>query len=238
MSKFENITARVDTYLKGMESALGSIKWLSGYRENGRTGEWTLPKNAKARLTSDDCRAPAKDAEPTKLYLAVRQSVVESKSTHAKYDGFTMDEILNTVDAAAYKLKLCDGNVGKKRTAAQVKRVKAFSAAKVKAAGDLGKYMGNLRRDLDTAQGIVKPQKDGKKKTAGGKDSTKGNTADRETESGTTPEAKGSAVPHAIQHPTLVELVNKLAQLSEVQQKALADHAVVQGMLKALTAIK
>ncbi len=238
MSKFVNITTRITSYVQGMESALGSIKWLSGYRENERTGEWTLPKNAKARLTSDDCRAPAKDVEPTRLYLAVRQSVVEAKSTHAKYDGFTMDQILNTVDAAAYKLKLCDGNTGKKRTAAQVKRVKAFSAAKVKAAGDLGKYMGNLRRDLDTAQGIVKSQKDGKQKTAGGTGSSTGNVADREVESGTTPEAKGSAVPHAIQHPTLIELVNRLAQLSEVQQKTLADHVVVKGMLKALTAIK
>jgi hypothetical protein len=238
MSKFENIIARVDTYLKGMESALGSIKWLSGHRMNERTGEWTIPKNAKPRLTASDCVGPAKGDKPTALYLAVRKSVAQNKSKHAKYAGFTMVQIIDEVDAAAYKLKLCDGNVGKKRTAAQVKRVAAFSNAKIKASRDLGRDMSNLRRDLNTAQGVVTPQKDGKQKTAAGKSSSTGNAAGREVESGTTPEAKGSAVPHAIQHPTLVELVNKLAQLSEVQQKTLADHVVVKGMLKALTAIK
>jgi len=237
MSKFANIATRVTSYVQGMDSALGSIKWLSGYRENERTGEWVLPKNATPRLRAMDCVGPAKGDKPKALYLAVRKSVAEAKSTHAKYDGFTMVQIIDEVDAAAYKLKLCDGNTGKKRTPAQVKRVTAFSNAKIAAGRDLGKYMGNLRRDLNTAQG-THPVKVEKQKTASGTDSSTGNVADHETESGTAPEAKGSAVPHAIQHPTLIELVNRLAQLSEVQQKTLADHVVVKGMLKALTAIK
>jgi hypothetical protein len=79
--------------------------------------------------------------------------------------------------------------------------------------------MKNLRRALNTVQGVVKAQKPAKAKTVGAPAAP---AQDSEPVSGTCTEAD-SILPPAIRDPRLTELLNKAAQMDIVEQAQLAD---------------
>ena len=79
--------------------------------------------------------------------------------------------------------------------------------------------MKNLRRALNTVQGVVKTQKPAKTKTAGAPPAP---AHDMDLESGNATEAD-SILPPAIRDPRLTELLNKAAQMDIVEQAQLAD---------------
>ena len=108
--------------------------------------------------------------------------------------------------------------------------------------GAIGKA---LARREDLASGKVKDKRTkevritkaiAKLKTAAGKDSQTGNVStDTHIESGPVTEVKTSPAPRSIQHPTLIELVNKLAAFDVVEQAVIAESKALQGLLAGLT---
>ena len=104
--------------------------------------------------------------------------------------------------------------------------------------GAIGKALAR-REDLASGKAKDKRTKAGKvakAKTAAGKDSQTGNVStDTHIESGPVTEAKTSPVPRAIQHPVLIELVNKLAAFDVGQQAVIAETDAVQNLLEGLT---
>ena len=192
----------------------------------------------------------AKTANPQK-YEALRAAYIHASSDRfgAAFAGFTLKHIVAMTrdDVAEHKLQLSDGNK-KPQTKAQKAKVKKFTKAQASANNKISTGMADLR---DTANVILaKPSRKSESKkgelqrlsdklvrdglTAGGTDSTNGNVAEREIESGTEPEAKGSAVPFAIQHPILIEVVNKLAQFDIGQQAVVAESDTLQALLDGL----
>jgi len=187
----------------------------------------------------------AKTANPQK-YEALRAAYIHANSDRfgAAFAGFTLKHIaaMTRDDVAEHKLQLADGNK-KPQTKAQEAKVKKFTDAQASARNKISSGMADLR---DTANVILaKPSRKSESakskapklpqsKTAGGTDSTNGNVAEREIESGTAPEAKGSAVPFAIQHPVLIEVVNKLAQFDIGQQAVVAESDTLQALLDGL----
>ena len=104
--------------------------------------------------------------------------------------------------------------------------------------GAIGKALAR-REDLASGKAKDKRTKAGKvakTKTAAGKDSQTGNVStDTHIESGPVTEVKTSPVPRSIQHPVLIELINKLAAFDVGQQAVIAETDAVQNLLEGLT---
>ena len=104
--------------------------------------------------------------------------------------------------------------------------------------GAIGKALAR-REALKAGTAVDKRTKAGKvakAKTAAGKDSQTGNVStDTHIESGPVTEVKTSPAPRSIQHPTLIELVNKLAAFDVAEQAVIAESKSVQGLLAGLT---
>jgi hypothetical protein len=104
--------------------------------------------------------------------------------------------------------------------------------------GAIGKALAR-REDLASGKAKDKRTKAGKvakTKTAAGKDSQTGNVStDTHVESGPVTEVKTSPVPRSIQHPVLIELINKLAAFDVGQQAVIAETDAVQNLLEGLT---
>lgn len=181
----------------------------------------------------------AKTANPQK-YEALRAAYIHANSDRfgAAFAGFTLAHIaaMTRDDVAEHKLQLADGNK-KPQTKAQKAKVKKFTDALASARSKISTGMADLR---DTANVILaKPsRKSGSTKpkapklpqsnTAGGTDSTKGNVAEREIESGTAPEAKG-VLPPSIRDPRLVTMLNTVAQY-DLEKQARFTEVMIQAM--------
>ena len=104
--------------------------------------------------------------------------------------------------------------------------------------GAIGKALAR-REDLASGKAKDKRTKEvriTKTKTAAGKDSQTGNVStDTHVESGPVTEVKTSPVPRSIQHPVLIELINKLAAFDVGQQAVIAETDAVQNLLEGLT---
>ena len=210
--------------------------------------QWSVPSqryvNAHAPLIRVEDLS-AKTANPQK-YEALRAAYIHANDGRfgAAFAGFTLKRIATMTrdDVAEHKLKLADGNK-KPQTKTQKAKIKKFTDAQASARNKISTGMADLR---DTANVILaKPSRKSESakskapklpqsNTAGGTDSTNGNVAERKIESGTAPEAKGSAVPFAIQHPVLIEVVNKLAQFDIGQQAVVAESDTLQALLDGL----
>lgn len=161
------------------------------------------------------------------VYAQLRAGFIASRSDGfgRTFAGFTLAEIksMDRDSVKSYKLKLCAGNK-KPVTKAQTDKVEKFKAAQGRANNIISSGMFNLRNQLISLLApfetkTVAPNKAPKAPTAAGKDTQTGNVStDTEIESGLVTEAKTSPVPRSIQHPTLIELVNKLAAFDVGQQ--------------------
>ena len=209
------ITEGINSYGVATVSANDHIRALSGHRRD-KDDEWYIPKNAKAKLTAAHLTTSAEKGKKRTPdfpahYAAVRSGLIAARDSKGftPYMGFTMGEILamDTDEVKAHKLSLKGA------------KVKAFSAARVKAQDRLSDDMKNLRRALNTVQGVVKAQKPATTKTAGAPPAP---AQDFEQESGSHTEAD-SILPPAIRDPQLTELFNKAAQMDIVEQAQLAD---------------
>ena len=209
------ITEGINSYGVATVSANDHIRALSGHRRD-KDDEWYIPKNAKAKLTAAHLTTSAEKGKKRTPdfpahYAAVRSGLIAARDSKGftPYMGFTMGEILamDTDEVKAHKLSLKGA------------KVKAFSAARVKAQDRLSDDMKNLRRALNTVQGVVKAQKPANTKSAGAPPAP---AQDFEQESGSHTEAD-SILPPAIRDPQLTELFNKAAQMDIVEQAQLAD---------------
>ena len=205
----------VNSYGVATVSANDPIRALSGHRRN-KDDEWYIPKNAKAKitaahLTTSSEKGKKRTPDFPAHYAAVRPGLIAARDSKGftPYMGFTMGAILSmdADEVKAHKLSLKGA------------KVKAFSAARVKAQDRLSDDMKNLRRALNTVQGVVKAQKPAKAKTVGAPAAP---AHDMELESGNATEAD-SILPPAIRDPQLTELFNKAAQMDIVEQAQLAD---------------
>ena len=181
----------------------------------------------------------AKTANPQK-YEALRAAYVHAndKRFGAAFAGFTLKRIATMTrdDVAEHKLQLADGNK-KPQTKAQKAKVKKFTDAQISARNKISTGMADLR---DTANVILaKPSRKSESakskapklpqsNTAGGTDSTTGNVAEREIESGTAPEAKG-ILPPLIRDPRLVTMLNTVAQY-DLEKQARFTEVMIQAM--------
>jgi len=179
-------------------------------------------------------------------YAAVREGyiIANDKRFGKTFDGFTLAEIslMTTDDVKEHKLQLADGNK-KPQTKAQTAKVERFKDAQESARNKISTGIADLRDTVNVI--LAKPSRkseSAKSKaptlpqpdTASGTDSTTRNVVDVEIESGTATEAKGSVVPFAIQHPILIEVVNKLAQFDIGQQAVVAESDTLQALLDGL----
>ena len=211
------ITVRINSFGVATVSANDHIRALSGHRYNATTGKWSIPKNAKAKVTAAHLTTSAEKGKKRAPdfpahYAAVRSGLIGARDSKGftPYMGFTMGAILSmdADEVKAHKLSLKGA------------KVKAFSDARKRALDNLADDMKNLRRALNTVQGVVKAQKPAKAKTAGAPPAQV--VQDFEQESGNAPEAK-TILPPAIRDPQLTELFNKAAQMDIVEQAQLAD---------------
>ena len=220
MTNLNNKTATqifegVNSYGVATTSAIDHIRALSGHRR-GKDSEWYIPKNAKAKitaahLTTSSEKGKKRTPDFPAHYAAVRSGLIAARDSKGftPYMGFTMGEILSmdADEVKAHKLSLKGA------------KAKAFSAAKVKAQDRLSDDMKNLRRALNTVQGVVKAQKPATTKSAGAPPAP---AQDSEPVSGNATEAD-SILPPAIRDPRLTEILNKAAQMDIVGQAQLAD---------------
>ena len=210
------ITENVSAYSASTLAANDRVRLLSGHRCNATTGKWSIPKNASAKLTAAHLTTSAEKGKKRTPdfpahYAATQSGFIAARDAKGfkPYAGFTMGAILSmdTDEVKAHKLSLKGA------------KVKAFSDARKKALDNLADDMKNLRRALNTVQGVVKAQKPAKAKTAGAPPAP---AQDFEQESGSHTEVD-SILPPAIRDPQLTELFNKAAQMDIVEQAQLAD---------------
>jgi len=220
MTNLNNKTATqifegINSYGVATTSANDHIRALSGHRR-GKDGKWYIPKNAKAKITAEHLTTNATKGKKRAPYFpahyaAVRAGLIAARDSKGftPYMGFTMGAILSmdADEVKAHKLSLKGA------------KVKAFSDARKNALDNLADDMKNLRRALNTVQGVVKTQKPAKTKTAGAPPAP---AQDSEPVSGNATEAD-SILPPAIRDPRLTEILNKAAQMDIVGQAQLAD---------------
>ena len=200
-------------------------------------------KEGKAMINRGDLSFNKSEHADNTKYNALRRGYVlannEKFGTH-KLAGFTTLELFEMTreDVKNHKLALCNGNK-KPATKAQAKALAAFIEAQRITNNRISSGMANLRNKIDEMLGTpktVKPNKAPKQPTAKGKDTQTGSVStDTHVESGPVTEAKTSPVPRAIQHPVLIELVNKLASFDVAAQAVIAESDTVQGLLAGLT---
>ena len=210
------MTENVSAYSASTLAANDRIRLLSGHRCNATTGKWSIPKNANAKLTAAHLTTSAEKGKKRTPdfpahYAATQAGLIAARDAKGftPYMGFTMGAILSmdADEVKAHKLSLKGA------------KVKAFSDARKNALDNLADDMKNLRRALNTVQGVVKTQKPAKTKTAGAPPAP---AQDSEPESGNATEAD-SILPPAIRDPRLTEILNKAAQMDIVGQAQLAD---------------
>ena len=210
------ITENVSVYSTSMMAAVDRVRLLSGHRCSATTGKWSIPTNTKAKLTAAHLTTSAekgkrRTADFPAHYAATQSGFIAARDSKGftPYAGFTMGAILSmdADEVKAHKLSLKGA------------KVKAFSDARKRALDNLADDMKNLRRALNTVQGVVKAQKPAAVKTAGAPPAP---ANDMDPESGNTPEAD-SILPPAIRDPKLTELFNKAAQMDIFKQAELAD---------------
>jgi len=210
------ITENVSAYSASTLAANDRVRLLSGHRCNATTGKWSIPKNANAKLTAAHLTTSAEKGKKRTPdfpahYAATQSGFIAARDAKGfkPYAGFTMGAILSmdADEVKAHKLSLKGA------------KVKAFSAARIEAQGHLYDDMKNLRRALNTVQGVVKAQKPATTKSAGAPPAP---AQDSEPVSGNATEAD-SILPPAIRDPRLTELLNKAAQMDIVEQAQLAD---------------
>ena len=227
-------------FFNDVNSGRDVLAALLGRVWSATSDRYVLNKGAKAVLSTDDLRA---SGNPQKYGALVAGYIAANDERFgARFAGFTLAEI-SAMDRDAvkeYKLGLADGNK-KPQTKAQIALVERFTDAQASAKNKISSGMQTLRDQADAILGVtsrkakkVKTQKVAATPTASGTDSTTGNVLNSEVESGSVTEVKGSAVPFSIQHPVLIELVNKLAQFDVGQQAIVAESNAMQTLLEGL----
>lgn len=222
---------------KDATAALLGLTWSS------KTAQYIKAKGAKPMINVTDLSFnKAQYADNSKFHALERGYVMANYERFGTVGlaGFNMLELYSMDRDAvkAYKLKLCAGNK-KPVTKAQADKVEKFKKAQRTASNRISTGMQNLRTEVNNMLGIakvVKPTKAPKAQTAKGKDTqTSGVSTDTHIESGPVAEAKTSPAPRSIQHPVLIELVNKLAAFNVAEQAVIAESDSVQGLLAGLT---
>ena len=200
-------------------------------------------KEGKAMINRGDLSFNKSEYADNTKYDALRRGYVLANNERfgtVGLAGFTTLELFEMTreDVKNHKLALCNGNK-KPATKAQAKALAAFIKAQRTTANRISTGMANLRNKIDEMLGtpkVVKANKAPKQPTAKGKDTQTGSVStDTHVESGPVTEAKTSPVPRSIQHPVLIELINKLAAFDVKEQAVIAESDGVQGLLAGLT---
>ena len=216
---------------------------LLGLTWSSKTAQYIKAKGAKPMINVTDLSFnKAQYADNSKFHALQRGYVMANYERFGTVGlaGFNMLELFSMDRDAvkAHKLKLCAGNK-KPVNKAQDKALAAFIKAQRTADNRISTGMQNLRTEVNNMLGIakvVKPNKTPKAQTAKGKDTqTGGVSTDTHIESGPVTEAKTSPAPRSIQHPVLIELVNKLAAFNVAEQAVIAESQSVQNLLEGLT---
>ena len=234
-----NLIETATNYFSASENARVIAARMVGLKRSADGSRFV--KAGKPTITIADTYETKGDPE---VYAQLRTGFIASRSKGfgRTFDGFTLAEIkgMDRDTVKAHKLKLCAGNK-KPVTKAQAAKVKKFTAAQGRANNIVSSGMANLRNQLISLLApfetkTVAPNKAPKAQTAKGKDAqTGGVSTDTHIESGPLPEVNTSPVPRSIQHPVLIELVNKLAAFDVGQQGVIAESQAVQNLLEGLT---
>lgn len=234
-----NLIETATNYFSASENARVIAARMVGLKRSADGSRFV--KAGKPTITIADTYEKKGDPE---VYAQLRTGFIASRSDGfgRTFAGFTLAEIksMDRDAVKSHKLKLCAGNK-KPVTKAQAAKVEKFKAAQGRANNIISSGMANLRNQLISLLApfetkTVAPNKAPKAQTAKGKDTqTGGVSTDTHIESGPVTEAKTSPVPRSIQHPTLIELVNKLAAFDVGQQGVIAESQAVKALLEGLT---
>jgi hypothetical protein len=237
------IEAHSKAFAEGTISKKAATAGLLGLTWSSKTAQYIKAKGAKPMINVTDLSFnKAQYADNSKFHALQRGYVMANSERFGTVGlaGFNMLELFSMDRDAvkAHKLKLCAGNK-KPANAAQKKALAAFIKAQRTADNRISTGMQNLRTEVNNMLGVpkvVKPSKTPKAQTAKGKDTqTGGVSTDTHIESGPVTEAKTSPAPRSIQHPVLIELVNKLAAFNVAEQAVIAESQSVQNLLEGLT---
>lgn len=234
-----NLIETATNYFSAEENARVIAARMVGLKRSADGSRFV--KDGKPTVTIADTYATKGSPE---VYAQLQSGFIASRSKGfgPQFAGFTLAEIksMDRDAVKAHKLKLCAGNK-KPATKAQAAKVDKFKAAQDRANNIVSTGMANLRGTLTSLlapfeTNTVAPNKAPKAKTAKGKDSQTGSVStDTHIESGPVAEVKTSPAPRSIQHPVLIELVNKLAAFDVGQQAVIAESQAVQTLLEGLT---
>ena len=241
--KLAGIEAQAKAFAKGTISKKDATAALLGLTWSSKTAQYIKAKGAKPMINVTDLSFnKSQHADNSKFHALERGYVMANYERFGTVGlaGFNMLELYNMDRDAvkAHKLKLSGGNK-KPVTKSQQAAVALFIKAQRTASNRISTGMQNLRKEVNDMLGVptvVKPSKTPKAQTAKGKDTqTSGVSTDTHIESGPVAEAKTSPAPRSIQHPVLIELVNKLAAFDATEQAVIAESDSVQGLLAGLT---
>ena len=234
-----NLIETATNYFNASENARVIAARMVGLKRSADGSRFV--KAGKPAITIADTYEKRGDPE---VYTQLRTGFIASRSEGfgRTFAGFTLAEIkgMDRDAVKAHKLRLSGGNK-KPVTKAQKAAVDKFKAAQDRANNIISTGMANFRNQLVSLLApfetkTVAPNKAPKAETAKGKDSqTGGVSTDTHVESGPVTEVKTSPVPRSIQHPVLIELVNKLAAFDVGQQGVIAESQAVQNLLEGLT---
>lgn len=234
-----NLIETATNYFNAEEDTRAHAARLLGLKRSADGSRFV--KAGKPLVTIADTYETKGDPE---VYAQLRTGFIASRSEGfgRQFAGFTLAEIkgMDRDAVKAYKLKLSGGNK-KPVTKSQKAAVDKFKAAQGNAHNKVSSGMANLRGTLTSLLApfepkTVAPNKAPKTQTAKGKDSQTGSVStDTHVESGPLPEVKASPVPRSIQHPVLIELINKLAAFDAGQQGVIAESQAVKNLLEGLT---
>jgi hypothetical protein len=234
-----NITENTTAYFNAEENARVIAARMIGLKRSADGSRFV--KAGKPAVTIADTFEKKGNPE---IYEQLKAGFIAARSEGfgSQFAGFTLAEIksMDRDAVKAHKLKLCAGSK-KPVTKAQADKVEKFKKAQGLAHNKVTTGMANLRGTMANLLApfetkTVAPNKAPKAQTAKGKDTQTGNVStDTHIESGPVTEVKTSPAPRSIQHPTLIELVNKLAAFDVAEQAVIAESKSVQGLLAGLT---
>lgn len=237
------IEEQSQAFASGAISQKDACANLLGLVWSPKTAQYIKAKGARPMINTGDLSFnKAQYADNTKFHALQRGYVLANTERFGTVGlaGFNTLELFGMDRDAvkAHKLKLCAGNK-KPVNAAQKKALAAFIKAQRTTDNRISTGMANLRGSVNSMLGVPKvekPSKAPKAQTAKGKDTQTGSVStDTHVESGPVTEVKTSPAPRSIQHPTLIELVNKLAAFDVAEQAVIAESKSVQGLLAGLT---
>ena len=202
-------------------------------------------KNVAAIITESTATLRGSEAALARAAKKVETQTVSFNEQLANAGAKSADFKAGTASSAAV-FALYKAAVEKGQSAADQRILaKGKGEEKRKVQQQVGARMGAIGKALarreDLASGKAKDKRTKevritKAKTAAGKDSQTGNVStDTHIESGPVTEVNISPVPRSIQHPVLIELVNKLAAFDVGQQAVIAETDAVQNLLEGLT---